>query len=114
MSAQRLEEAISDIEWLFEMVIPDEAKRALRSRVMAILETRWRPIHSAPRQANPVKYLLLSNGHHVGVGYYHEDDYDEDAPSWRDESGEFIEPAPTHWQPLPDPPNDANAIQGQN
>jgi hypothetical protein len=45
-------------------------------------------------------YVLVFNGHHVGVGYREVPNYEGD-PEWSDETGVFIEPPVTHWQPLP-------------
>lgn len=57
------------------------------------------------------KWILLYNGHWRGVGKYNHDEYfepnDEDgfkSPEWSDETGDFINPDPTHWMPLPEPP----------
>lgn len=66
----------------------------------------WQPIDSAPRDGT---WFLAFNGHWRGVAKYtapyHGDEGDEfQDPVWVDETSEFIEPEPTHWQPLPSPP----------
>lgn len=68
-------------------------------------EAGWRPIETAPLSPDiglPV-YILLWNGFHVGVGFRRRPNYPDD-PEFCDETGEFIEPQPTHWMPLPPPP----------
>jgi hypothetical protein len=72
----------------------------------------WRPIETAsPAVEVPEtsfrrpQYVLVGhfkNGY-VFVGYRYQPNYPDD-PEWCDESGEFIEPQPTHWMPLPAPP----------
>lgn len=63
----------------------------------------WRPIETAPRDGS---WFLVWNGNWVGVAKYREPYDDTDpCPSWEDESGHFITPQPTIWQPLPEPPN---------
>lgn len=76
----------------------------------AIAEDGWRPIETAPKcetgygRKRP-QYVLVSHATigWVFVGYRHEPNYPGD-PEWCDEHGEFIEPQPTHWKPLPAPP----------
>jgi len=67
----------------------------------------WQPIETAPKTVQPMtaypEYLLLWNGFHRGVGHYQEPHYDGDT-EWWSETGEPIEPPPTHWMPLPPPP----------
>ncbi len=50
------------------------------------------------------KWVLLFNGHWVGVGKYHPDEDRDSNPEWQDETSEYINPIPTHWMPLPQPP----------
>ena len=64
----------------------------------------WRSIETAPRDGS---WFLVWNGHWVGVAKYREPYDDTDpCPSWEDESGHFITPQPTIWQPLPEPPKE--------
>jgi len=65
----------------------------------------WRPIKTAKKWlgSNVPEYKIVSDGHYVFIGYKHEPNYPGD-PEWCDEHGEFIEPQPTHWMPLPAPP----------
>lgn len=66
--------------------------------------TGWRPIETAPRDGS---WFLVWNGNWVGVAKYREPYDDTDpCPSWEDESGHFITPQPTIWQPLPEPPKE--------
>lgn len=66
------------------------------------LDAGWRTdLENAPRTNlhTPIekpRYIRLWNGHHAGVGYIHDDGDDVDFYS---ETGEPIEPPPTHWQP---------------
>lgn len=51
------------------------------------------------------KWVLLYNGYWTGVGKYQPREDDElPEPVWQDETSEYINPAPTHYQPLPKPP----------
>lgn len=50
------------------------------------------------------KYVLLYNGHWIGVGKYQPNSELVYEPKWQDETTEYITPSPTHWQPLPKPP----------
>ena len=62
----------------------------------------WQPIDTAsPRGA--MCSVILWNGKTVETGWY----CDEDGMWFPDVSGNFndwLDPQPTHWQPLPDPP----------
>lgn len=71
--------------------------------------TGWRPIETAPRDGS---WFLVWNGNWVGVAKYREPYDDTDpCPSWEDETGHFITPQPTIWQPRPEPPKE-NATKG--
>lgn len=66
--------------------------------------TGWRSIETAPRDGS---WFLVWNGNWVGVAKYREPYDDTDpCPSWEDETGHFITPQPTIWQPLPEPPKE--------
>lgn len=73
----------------------------------------WQAIETAPKGYTPPyskrvdasQFLLLWNGYHRGVGYGELSDDDcDDAVHWWSEDGCPIEPRPTHWMPLPEPP----------
>lgn len=73
----------------------------------------WLPIESAPKgwchpytrnHPEPATFVLVWNGYHVGVAYCV---LDEEREVWWAEDGTF-EPDPTHWQPLPAPPESEN------
>lgn len=57
----------------------------------------WEPIETAPREE--FKDLILFNGGNVCAGHYWEGYF-------VDSMGDYIEPQPTHWMPLPKPPAD--------
>lgn len=67
----------------------------------------WRTIESAPKTSDtqPLpNYVLMYNGYHIGVGWRQMPDDPDFGPRFWSETGEPIEPPPTHWQPLPPPP----------
>lgn len=69
--------------------------------------SEWCDIASCPPSPEGSRrkhYVLFYNGHHIGVGYHEPDPGDGFGPHYCDESGDFIEPSPTHWMPLPPPP----------
>ena len=59
-------------------------------------ESRWQRIESAPKNGN-YNDVLLFNGEPV-IGHYR-----DDADAW-DSSEGWLQPQPTHWRPLPSPP----------
>lgn len=67
----------------------------------------WQDITTAPKDGT---WFLAWNGNWRGVCQYHEPYHGEEGaaeftdPVWVDETDDFIEPPPTHWMPLPDPP----------
>lgn len=65
---------------------------------------QWQPIETAPKDG--LVMLLYPCGMFgtvsPDVGYW---DRDKGYEAWRTLDGERIEPMPTHWMPLPDPPS---------
>ena len=59
--------------------------------------TGWRSMESAPRDQSDI--LLV--GSCIEVGFW-----GANCRTWVDFYGYPIEPVPTHWQPLPDPPEE--------
>jgi hypothetical protein len=57
--------------------------------------------HPYSHCGDPATFLLVYNGHHIGVGWGRNGD---EGIEWWGEDGEPIEPAPTHWMPLPEAP----------
>ena len=65
----------------------------------------WQPIDTAPKDGTSVLIAFVEKGHPQkpfvgeaefrGTGWWWPNDYE----------GGCITPAPTHWMPLPDPPN---------
>jgi hypothetical protein len=60
----------------------------------------WQPIETAPRDG---EYFLAWNGNWRGLARFWEPNYEGDPP-WVDETTQYIVPEPTHWMPLPEPP----------
>ena len=58
---------------------------------------QWRDIATAPRDDNSDMPVILFNGHRVTAGFSWENGW---ADCWYD----WMDPQPTHWQPLPEPP----------
>lgn len=71
----------------------------------------WMPIEGVPvgtlhpydRREGAATFVHYWNGLHQGIGYAVEDD-DYGEIRYVDESGDYIEPRPTHYRPLPVPP----------
>ena len=72
----------------------------------------WQSIRTAPRPGrdhpnsggkDPAEWVLVWNGHHIGVAYFQTQD---DDAIWWGEDAEPVDPGPTHWMPLPKPPSD--------
>jgi hypothetical protein len=73
---------------------------------MIISEDKWRPIETAPKDGRRI-FLYGAAGFgetSSDVGYWDRDPEDECGQCWRDGTCERIEPIPTHWMPLPEPP----------
>jgi hypothetical protein len=66
----------------------------------------WRDIETAPKDGRDV--LLWPCGifgePSPDIGYWDRDPEEECGQCWRTLDGERIEPLPTHWQKVPDPP----------
>ena len=62
---------------------------------------KWQKIETAPRE----QHILLFNGHWRGVGQLNDLHWDGEW-LWYGEGGEPVDPKPTHWMPLPQPPGD--------
>lgn len=75
--------------------------------------SKWQPIENArtgayhPYEKQPeykvdaAEFLLVWNGYHRGVAYGLDTG---EGVCWWDEGGDPVEPPPTHFMPLPDPP----------
>lgn len=72
----------------------------------------WRPIETVPKDGEPV--LLAAEGFDRGVGVAAwDDEWSPDGWWMCDDGKQAIDlplrgPAPTHWMPLPDPPENIN------
>ena len=70
--------------------------------------TGWQPIETAPKSINE-EILLYAPDYHrgyvIGIWYGGHAAIPKDEEHWKDVRGWCeIEPAPTHWMPLPKPP----------
>lgn len=63
--------------------------------------TGWRPIETAPRDGT----MILVGRWDQGLATVYGDHWAEDPGCWYDSSGLF---EPTHWMPLPEPPEDVH------
>lgn len=78
------------------------AYRAARAKIAELeAATQWQPIATAPKDGTMI--VLLAENTAVNVGSYSADSYNQ--WRWRRVNGGRI--APTHWQPLPQPPQPA-------
>ena len=72
----------------------------------------WVSVDSNPPEQD--KWMLLFNGHWIGVGKYDKcEDEEFSTPEWQDETHEYIHPIPTHWMPLPAPPSQSPPIESE-
>jgi len=83
----------------------DIEKKAFIQGAAFVLEhiPKWISVEELPEAS---KWVLLYNGHWRGVGRYRPDE-EKEFCRWEDENSNWIEPAPTHWQPLPPIPSDS-------
>jgi hypothetical protein len=67
------------------------------------MTSEWQPIETAPRDGRRV--LLFVPPYGPSTGHYRDDhNWGESASSWFAHSVLNKEAEPTHWQPLPSPP----------
>lgn len=94
----------------------NESWQAVADAVVAANEARrWRPIESIPvgdlhpydEREGHATFVLYWNGFHHGVGFAQRND-EGDRVDYLDESGDYIEPPPTHWTHMPEPPQEAS------
>src|SRR6266550_5689571 len=64
--------------------------------------TDWQPIETAPRDGT----MILIGRWDRGLATIYSDHWAEDPGCWCDSSGSFL---PTHWMPLPHPPECVDA-----
>jgi hypothetical protein len=99
--------------WLRATLARHDARKA---------ESGWRPIKSAPKDGTEVLALLPDGTRTIaawmtptemhGTGALGPDPWDEpydDSPRWWEHFGAEMEVEPTHWQPLPPPPEPDHA-----
>lgn len=67
---------------------------------------KWQPIETCPESCRGEypAYVLLWNGHHRGVGFCYFSEDGDNTTLYVDEGDQIITPKPTHWMPLPPPP----------
>ena len=75
--------------------------------------SEWQPIETAPKDGS---YILIAGEGRVTIGFYHEDKgktlIADAKPYWQDYDRSYWDRfetddswfAPTHWMPLPEPP----------
>jgi len=66
----------------------------------------WQPIETAPESCRGEypKYVIFYNGHHRGIGFCYPSEDGDNTTLFVDETDAIITPKPTHWRPLPPPP----------
>ena len=72
-----------------------------RAALAVVPMTEWQPIETAPKDG---VFVLITDGDVVQIGYYEDHlmawrSYEDQCRLWSD---------PTHWQPLPAPPERAS------
>ena len=78
-----------------------ESTNMTRTRIAIAERFKWRPIEHAPKDGTPIIYF--DGRHCIGEAFWQ--DKDEHPPAWWDEANtEEVEP--THWIPLPEPPEE--------
>lgn len=104
MLLQFIEATFNDKAMLKERALDAEFELGeLRASIEAQIAVapRWIPVDEKLPEVE--KWVLLWNGHWIGVGKYAPDEVDG-SPEWQDETTEYIGPVPTHWMLLPDKP----------
>jgi hypothetical protein len=88
-------QAREDIPYLLDALAASEGR-----------EQKWQAITTAPMDGRRILlYGVAGFGEtSSGAGYWDRDPVEEGGQCWRDDMGQLIEPPPTHWMPLPDPP----------
>ena len=81
-------------------ICPSWVARAALTQPAQPAPSAWRPIKTAPLDQTT---FIAWNGHWRGVARFYPPSHPDD-PMWVDETTEYIEPPPTHWLPLPPPP----------
>lgn len=73
-------------------------------------ELTWRPIETAPREEGKYVLLLMADGSVTVGGWDSQPFHSKPRPLWKTERGYLYgkawdrENQPTHWMPLPQPP----------
>lgn len=68
---------------------------------MSEIMSEWLPIESAPKTGESILCYVPSSGRVIVLRYDTSFDWE---PKWRADVHSFVEFAPSHWQPLPEPP----------
>lgn len=73
----------------------------------ALDQMGWQTIDTAPKDGS---HIMVFNQYCILIAAYDEPNYEDD-PCWIDLGSSYpIEPIPTHWMPLPQPPADGGAM----
>lgn len=69
------------------------------------MKITWQTIKTAPKDGSAILLYPCEIFSEISpdIGYW-STDQDEDFESWRTLDDEWIVPSPTHWMPLPEPP----------
>ena len=83
----------------------------LRLMLREMVMSKWQSIETAPRDGSVLWLYQREGSPHMYEGWWHKDLLDG-TEYWQDDADS--EPNPTHWMPLPDPPQLDSTPQSDN